>query len=79
MIIVPLTVSLSLLLIAALVDPWFGLILHICVEQLLLQIRKFPLMLKLRWDIFWIMRSKRKYLKMAEQIRKSLEVDNEQA
>lgn len=77
MILNPLTISIyisiGVLALIAYVDPWVRLVLYIAAETIYLNVRKLPLYLKLRWEIFWIMRSKNRYLKEAEKIMKELQ------
>ena len=67
------TAILLFLLVLVYLDPEARLTAHILVEQLFLDLRRIPLRLRLEWDIFWIMRNKNKYLKMAQEIRHELE------
>ena len=54
-------------------DPWFKELCIVLWQAVALELRKIPLLIRLEWDIFWIKRSKDRYLKMAEKIRKELE------
>ena len=54
-------------------DPWFKELCIILWQAIAIELRKIPLLIRLEWDVFWMKRNKRKYLKMAEQIRKQLE------
>lgn len=54
-------------------DPWFKELCIILWQAISIELRKIPFLIRLEWDVFWIKRNKRKYLKMAEQIRKQLE------
>ena len=54
-------------------DPWFKELCIILWQAATLELRKIPLLIRLEWDVFWIKRSKNRYLKMAEKIRKELE------
>lgn len=56
-------------------DPWFKELCTILIQAVAIELRKIPFLIRMEWDIFWIKRNKRKYLKMAEQIRKQLEDD----
>ena len=68
----------------------FGFLLALCIidfnivhyldlqlRRLGLALRAFPLRLKLEYDIFIIRHNKRKYLKMAEEILKDLQKDEQ--
>lgn len=57
-------------------DPWFKELCIILWHAIALELRKIPFLIRLEWDVFWIKRNKRKYLKMAEQIRKELDEAN---
>ena len=68
-----------LLLVGALYaewDPWFKELCIILWQAVALELRKIPLLIRLEWDVFWIKRSKNRYLKMAEKIRKELDEAN---
>ena len=54
-------------------DPWFKELCIILWQAIAIELRKIPFLIRMEWDIFWIKRNKRKYLKMAEQIRKDLD------
>ena len=54
-------------------DPWFKELCIVLWQAVALELRKIPMLIRLEWDIFWIKRSKDRYLKMAEKIRKELE------
>ena len=65
-----------LLLVGALYaeyDPWFKELCIVLWQAVALELRKIPFLIRMEWDIFWIKRSKNRYLKMAEKIRKELE------
>ena len=69
---------------------FFGFLLALCIidfnvvrfldlqlQRLGLALRAFPMRLKLEYDIFIIRHNKRKYLKMAEEILKDLQKDEQ--
>ena len=65
-----------LLLVGALYaeyDPWFKELCIVLWQAVAIELRKIPFLIRMEWDIFWIKRSKNRYLKMAEKIRKELE------
>lgn len=68
--VVSLGVTLVCLCFWAAVDPWFALILDICVRMLGLEIRRFYMRVRLSYDIFIIKRSHKRYLRMADEILK---------
>lgn len=73
MILFPITITLGILVFLCLIDPWFACFLLICFEYAWLQVRKFPLLLRLKWQLFWIKHDQQRYLKLAEQIRKDID------
>ncbi|AGK86704.1 hypothetical protein S-CBP42_0054 [Synechococcus phage S-CBP42] len=68
MILASITVTLAVLALLAAYDPWFALFLKICLDSIVLEVRKLPLKLKLEWEIYWCKRSMKKYLRMADEI-----------
>ena len=54
-------------------DPWVALFFDLTLRYIYVQIRMIPMRIRLEWSLFWIRHSQRKYLRMAEQIRKDLE------
>jgi hypothetical protein len=45
------------------------------LKRLWLEIRKVPMRLKLEWDIYFMKTDMKKYMRMAEELRKELGVD----
>ena len=73
----PITISIyvciAVMALLAYFEPWFRFILYIGAEWIYLTVRKAPLYLKLRWEIYWIKRDKDRYLKMAQEILHEIE------
>jgi hypothetical protein len=45
------------------------------LKRLWLEVRKVPMRLKLEWDIYFMKTDMKKYMRMAEELRKELGVD----
>jgi hypothetical protein len=69
---------LALVLALCVID--FNLVKYIDlqVRRLELAIERFFFMIRLEWDIFWIKKNKDRYLDMAKEILKDMEVEDEQ-
>lgn len=64
---------LCLLLVLAFVDQRFLDNLNLQVARLELFFRSLPLRLKLEWDIYFMKNNMKKYIKMAEEIRREID------
>ena len=53
-------------------DPWFKELLYVLVAAVALELRKIPLLIRMEWDIFWMKRNTKRYLKMAKKIQDDL-------
>jgi hypothetical protein len=69
--------GLVFLLALTLLDPNVVQFIYLQVELVLLEFRKLPLRLKLEWDIYQIKHGRDRYMKMAEQILKDLNKDEQ--
>jgi hypothetical protein len=78
MILASITTTLAVLALLAAYDPRFAVLLKLCLDSIALEFRRIPLKLKLEWELYWCKRSMRKYLRMAEEIRKDLANDQVQ-
>ena len=54
-------------------DPWFKELLYIVLAGVRLELRKIPMLIHMKWDLFWMKRNMNKYLKLAEQIQHEIE------
>ena len=53
-------------------DPWFKELLYVLVAAVALELRKIPFLIRMEWDIFWMKRNTKRYLKMAKKIQDDL-------
>jgi hypothetical protein len=69
--------GLVFLLALLLVEPNVVQFIYLQLELLLLELRKLPLRIRLEWDIYHIKRDRNRYLKMANEILKELNKDEQ--
>jgi hypothetical protein len=67
----------AILAVLAILDPNVIIFLGLQCRLLLLELQKIPLRIRLEIDLFRIKHDRKRYLKMAEELRKEMGIDDE--